>query len=275
MKVTTEDISKLRKMTGAGMMDCKNALVEAEGNIEKAIEVIRKRGQAIANKRADRDAGEGVVLARTSADHTYVAMIVLNCETDFVAKNETFVGIANTILDLAIEKRPANLDALKNLQIKGKTVIDTISESIAAIGEKVDLSYFESISAEFTIPYIHAGSKLATMIGFNKKIADIQVAKDIAMQAAAMNPVAIDKENVSQAIIDKELEIGKEQARQEGKPEAMLDKIALGKLNKFFSESTLVNQSFIKDSKITVRQYLNDYDKELKVIDFKRFSLTI
>ena len=273
--VTTADISKLRKLTGAGLMDCKKALEETDCDIEKAIDVIRKRGKAIANKRSDREAGEGVVIAKTSADQKFVAMISLNCETDFVAKNENFIAIAKTILDIAVENKPKTIEELKALPMNGTTVSEAIDESVAAVGERVELKYYDTINAEYTIAYIHAGNRLSTMVGFNKSISDIQVAKDVAMQAAAMNPVAVDKDNVSPDIIERELEIGRDQARQEGKPEAMIEKIALGKLNKFYSESTLVNQSFIKDSKISVKDYLQSVDKDLKVIDFKRYSLTV
>lgn len=272
--VTTADISKLRKLTGAGLMDCKKALEESGNDIEKAIDVIRKRGKAIASKRSDRDATEGAVLAKTSADQKFVAMISLNCETDFVAKNETFLGLANSILNIALDKKPATLEELKSLPLNGKAISDVIDESVAAIGEKVDLSYYETLKSEYTIAYIHAGNKLSTMVSFNKAIADIQVAKDVAMQVAAMNPVAVDKDDVSPETIAREIEIGKDQARQEGKAEEMVEKIALGKLGKFYKENTLINQAFIKDQKISVNDYLKSVDKDLSVIEFRRFSLT-
>jgi elongation factor Ts len=271
-QITAADVSKLRKSTGAGMMDCKKALQEADGDFEKAVEIIRKKGQAVANKRADREASEGVVLAKVNADSTHGALIILNCETDFVAKNEDFVQFARSILDLAIEKNPADLEALKSSNIDGKSVADKIVEQVGIIGEKLELSEYEKIEAAQVVPYIHPGNKLATLVGMNK-VVDIQVGKDVAMQIAAMSPVAVDKDNVAQDIIDKELEIGKEQARREGKPENILDKIAEGKLNKFFKESTLLNQDFTKDSKKTVRQYLQETDKELTVTGFVRQSL--
>lgn len=274
-QISTADISKLRTLTGAGMMDCKNALVEGNGDVEKAIEIIRKRGQAIANKRADREAGEGAVLSIVSPDNKVGVIMALNCETDFVAKNDNFVGLAKLILNAALDKKPANLDALKNLQINGKSTTDFILDNIAAIGEKVEISYYEKIEAEFVVPYIHNGNKLATLVGFNKAISDIQVGKDVAMQIAAMNPVAIDKGDVSKETIEKEIEIGKEQARREGKPEEMLERIAQGKLNKFYTESTLLNQEFVKDNKKTIRQYLSETDKDLTVVSFKRCSLTV
>jgi elongation factor Ts len=272
-QITAADVNKLRKTTGAGMMDCKIALQEADGNFEKAIEVIRKKGQAVANKRADREASEGVVLAKLNSDSTIGAMIVLNCETDFVAKNDNFIGFAKMILDKAIESNSSDLDALKQTKIDGKPIADSIVEQIGIIGEKIELSYFGKITAAQVIPYIHPGNKLATLAGFNKKTTD-QIAKDIAMQIAAMSPIAVDKSDVSAEVIEKEKEIGREQAKREGKAENMLDKIAEGKLAKFFKESTLLNQEFTKDAKKSVRQYLQENDKELTVTGFLRYSLS-
>ncbi len=273
--ITAADVSKLRKMTGAGMMDCKKALQEADGDFDKAIEIIRKKGQAVANKRADREASEGVVLAGTTEDKKFGAMIVLNCETDFVAKNEDFISFAKSILDKALETRPADLEALKNTPLNGMTVQEGVVEKIGIIGEKIDLAYYGKMEAAYLQPYIHPGNKLASLVGFNKEIVDLQVAKDIAMQVAAMNPVAVDKDDVPEEIIEKEKEIGREQARREGKPENLLDRIAEGKLKKFFKESTLLNQEFIKDSKKDIRTYLKEYDPELKVTGFLRYSLTV
>ncbi len=273
--ISAADVAKLRRVTLAGMMDCKKALEEAEGNFDKAIEIIRKKGQAVANKRADRDATEGVVLAKVSADGKKGSMIVLNSESDFVAKNAEFVGFANKILDLALSSDPANLEALKALPMDGVSVGEKVIEYIGIIGEKLDLSYFAKIEAPHVQAYIHPGNKLATLVGFTKAGADQQVYKDIAMQVAAMNPVAVDKTDVPQSVIDQELEIGREQARREGKPEAMLGKIAEGKLAKFYKDSTLVNQDFIKDNKQTIGQYLKSVDSELKVTGFIRFTLNI
>ncbi|MBN2348502.1 MAG: elongation factor Ts [Bacteroidales bacterium] len=273
-QISAADVSKLRKTTGAGMMDCKKALQEADGNFDKAIEIIRKKGQAIANKRADREASEGVVLAKVTEDGTYGAMITLNCETDFVAKNEDYINFASSILDLALSNKPADLDALKNVSFDGKTVGDKVIEQVGIIGEKLELAYFDKIEAAQVIAYIHPGNKLATLVGFSMKV-DTQVGKDIAMQIAAMSPVAVDESSVSQDIIEKEKEIGKEQARAEGKPENMLDKIAEGKLKKFFKESTLLNQDFTKDSKKSVRQYLQEVNKDLKVTGFLRYNLNL
>lgn len=272
--ISAAEVSRLRKTTGAGMMDCKKALQEADGNFEKAIEVIRKKGQAVANKRADREATEGVVLSKINQAGNKVAIIVLNCETDFVAKNEAFIEFTDLILQLALSENPANLDELKNLKLGNVTVGEKVTEQVGIIGEKLDLSYFSSISAPSVISYIHPGNKLASAVGFNQANLDTQVAKDIAMQIAAMNPVAIDKENVSRKVIDKEMEIGRDQAKQEGKPENILDKIAEGKLNKFFKENTLLNQPFVKDNKKTIRQYLQEQDKDLAVTKFDRFGLS-
>jgi len=272
-QITAADVQKLRKITGAGMMDCKNALQEAEGNFDTAVEIIRKKGQAIANKRSDRDAGEGVVLAKSNGNGKAGAMIVLNCETDFVAKNESFIALASKILDVALEKQPANLDELKKLTLEGRKINDIVTEQIGIIGEKLDLSYFDKVVAEKVVAYIHPGNKLATLVGLNKADVDIQVGKDVAMQVAAMNPVSVSQETVPQNVIEKELEIGKEMARNEGKPEAMLDKIAQGRLQKFFKESTLLEQAFIKDNKKSISQYLKEIKPDLTVTEFKRFTL--
>jgi elongation factor Ts len=273
--INAADVAKLRRVTLAGMMDCKKALEESEGNFEKAIEIIRKKGQAVANKRADKEASEGVVLSKVSSDSKTGAMIVLNSETDFVAKNADFLALANKILDIAVSKKPASLDELKSLPMDGGKVGDKVVEYVGIIGEKLDLSYLEKIEAAHVQAYIHPGNRLATLVGFNKSGADIQVYKDVAMQIAAMNPVAVDKDFVPSAVIAQELEIGKEQARRDGKPEEMLEKIAQGKLTKFFKESTLLNQDFVKDNKMTIRQYLQSVNKELTVTEFKRFTLNL
>ena len=273
--ISAADVAKLRRMTGAGMMDCKKALEEAEGDFDKSIEIIRKKGQAIANKRADREASEGVVIAKTSANAKHGYIIVLNCETDFVAKNADFIGFADKILAKAIDKNPSSLEELKGLDIDGGKIGDKIVEYIGIIGEKLDLSYFDKIDAEYVQAYIHPGSRLATLAGFTKAGIDVQVYKDIVMQIAAMNPVAVDKKDVSEKMVAQEIEIGKEQARLEGKPENMLEKIAEGKLNKFYKESTLLNQDLVKDNKLSVKQYLQSFNKDLTVTDFKRYSLNM
>jgi len=271
--ITTEDVVRLRKATLAGMMDCKRALEEAEGDFNKAVEIIRKKGQAVANKRADRTATEGAVLAKVCPTGKHGAMIVLNSETDFVARNAEFLKLANNILDIALANKPADLESLKSLKLDGTPIAEKIVEYIGVIGEKIELSFYDKIEAPYVQAYVHPGNKLASLVGFSKAGLDLQFYKDIAMQVAAMNPVAIDKEDVNPEIIAKEIEIGKEQARQEGKPEEMLEKIAQGKLNKFFKESTLLNQEFTKDSKLTVRQYIQSVDKEIKITGFIRYAL--
>ncbi len=274
-QIKAAEVSKLRKITGAGMMDCKKALQEAEGEFDKAIEIIRKKGQAVANKRAEREATEGVVLAKVNADGDKSAMIALNCETDFVAKNDNYVAFANSILDLALSEEPATLEDLKKLKLNDNTVEDAVTEQIGVIGEKLDLSYYATISAPTIVAYIHPGNKLASMAGFNQSGVETQVGKDIVMQIAAMNPVAIDKDSVSKEDIEKELEIGREQAKREGKSDNLLDRIAQGKLNKYYKENTLLNQDFVKDNKKTIEQYLQEQNKDLTITDFKRFSLNI
>jgi elongation factor Ts len=273
--INAADVAKLRRVTLAGMMDCKKALEESEGNFDKEIEIIRKKGQAVANKRADRDATEGVVFSKVNPDGKMGAIIVLNSETDFVAKNADFIAFATKILDLALAKKPDDLEGLKSLPLDGGTVASKIIEYLGIIGEKVELSYYEKIEAPHVQAYIHPGNKLATLVGFTKSGIDIQVYKDVAMQIAAMNPVAIDKDFVKPETIAQEIEIGKEQARRDGKPEEMLEKIAQGKLAKFFKESTLLNQDFVKDNKMTIKQYLQSASKDLTVTDFKRYTLNL
>jgi elongation factor Ts len=273
--INAADVAKLRRVTLAGMMDCKKALEEADGNFDKAIEIIRKKGQAVANKRADRDATEGVVLARTTKDGKFGAIIVLNSETDFVAKNADFQALATKILDIALASKPSDLEEMKSLSMDGGKIGDKIVEYVGIIGEKLELSYYEKIEAAHVQAYIHPGNRLATLAGFTKSGVDIQVYKDVVMQIAAMNPVAVDKDSVPEKVIAQEIEIGKEQARRDGKPEDMLEKIGQGKLAKFFRESTLLNQDFVKDNKMTIKQYLQSANKELTVTEFKRYSLNL
>ena len=273
MAITASDVAKLRKMTGAGMMDCKKALQEAEGDFDQATDILRKKGQKVAQKRAGREATEGVVYTKVSEDNKTGVIISLNCETDFVAKSDDFLQAADTILDTAISTVPASLDEMKNQDVGGQTVNDLIVDKTGIIGEKIELGYYNYLEAADVAHYIHSDKKLAAIVGFNKSNVDEEVKKNIAMQVAAMNPVAIDKDGVPQETVDHELELGKEQARQDGKPENILDKIAQGRLNKFYDENTLLNQESIKYSKKTIRQYLEEYDKELTVTDFKRYSL--
>lgn len=272
VKVTAADVNKLRKMTGSGMMDCKNALVEAEGDFEKAIEILRKKGQKVAAKRADRESSEGAAIAKVNSDNTSGVIISLNCETDFVAKNDSFVTLANELAELALgfDTKEDFLSA----DFKGNTVQDKLTEQTGVIGEKIEIGGFKKLNAPFVGSYIHAGNKIATLAGLSATVEGAEVvAKDVAMQAAAMNPVALNEEGVDQSIIDKEIEIAKDQLRQEGKPEAMLDNIAQGKLKRFFKDNTLVNQAFIKDSKQSVAQYVKSVDANLEVTGFRRVAL--
>lgn len=269
MAVTMAEISKLRTMTGAGMMDCKNALTEAAGDFEKAVEIIRKKGQAIAAKRSDREASEGCVLAK--AEGGFAAVLALKCETDFVAKNADFIALTQSILDVAMAEKPASLEALKELKIDGRSIGELVTDRSGVTGEKMELDYYEFVNGGNTVAYIHPGNMLATIVAFAEENVDYQVARDVAMQIAAMNPVSLDRNSVSQKIIDTELEVGREKARQEGKPENMLDKIAEGRLNKFFQESTLLEQAFIKDSKVSVANYLKS--NNATATGFKRVTL--
>jgi elongation factor Ts len=273
--ITAADVNNLRKMTGAGMMDCKKALVETDGDVEKAIDLLRKKGQKIAAKRADKSASEGVVLAGTNDAGNFSAIVMINCETDFVAKNQDFVDFTKSVLDLAIAKGAKTAADLNALELNGRSVEENISDQMGKIGESIKLGGYEVLEAPKVYAYNHQGNKLSTILGLNKAEGEKvdQVGHELAMQVAAMAPVAVDKDDVDQTVIDKEIEIGKEQARQEGKPEEMLEKIAMGKLNKFMKENTLLNQEFVREGKKSVRQYLEETDKELTVTGFKRVML--
>ncbi len=273
--ITAAEVNKLRQQTGAGMMDCKKALVEADGDFEKAIEILRKKGQKVASSRADREANEGVVLAKVNADATKAAIIMLNCETDFVAKNQEIIDFAQKVLDLGVEKNCANLEELKAAEMNGRSVEENLTDLIGKTGEKLNISHFDVIEGAKTFAYIHPGNRVSSIAALNQAQVDgiEQIGKDVVMQIAAMSPVAIDKDDVDPKIIEKEIEIGKDQARQEGKAEEMVERIAVGKLNKFFKESTLLNQEFIKESKKTVRQMLTEAHKDLTVVAFKRLAL--
>ncbi|UTW63553.1 elongation factor Ts [bacterium SCSIO 12741] len=272
MAVTAAEVNKLRKQTGLGLMDCKNALVEAEGDFEKAIEILRKKGQKIAAKRGENDAAEGYVVAKTATDGKSGISLVLNCETDFVAKNQDFVDFANAIADLALNNLPSSKEELAGLDMGGETVAQAIENQMGKIGEKLEVSDYGMISAECVVAYNHPGNRTASLVGINKENAEI--GRDVAMQVAAMAPVALDESGVSEEIKQKEMEIGKEQAIAEGKPEQIAEKIAVGKLNKFFKEKTLMNQEFIKESKKTVKQYLKEVDGDLVVEGFKLITLS-
>jgi elongation factor Ts len=272
--ITAADVNKLRMQTGAGMMDCKKALTEAEGDFEKAVDILRKKGAKVAANRGDREAKEGQVIAKITGDAKRGVIVAVNCETDFVAKNEDFANFAGTILNIAVEKNPKTIDDLKALPYNSEiTINDKIMEQVGKIGEKIDISRYEIIEAAKVIAYNHPGNRLATIVGFSKADVKDEVAKDVAMQIAAMAPVAVDKGDVDQAMLDRELDIAREQIRAEGKPEDMVEKIAQGKINKFYKESTLLNQEFIKDSKKTVSQYIKESDKDLTVTGFKRVAL--
>jgi elongation factor Ts len=273
--ITAAEVNKLRQQTGAGMMDCKKALVESDGDFEKAIDILRKKGQKLASNRADRDTKEGVVLAKVTADNKSAAIIMLNCETDFVAKNQEMVDFTNSLLELGIAKGCKNEEELVKADMGGRSVEENITDMIGKTGEKLQLTRFDNVSGEVAFAYIHPGNRVASVAALSKKdVANIdQIGKDVVMQIAAMAPIALDQNSVPSDVIEKEIEIGKDQARQEGKPEEMLEKIAMGKLNKFYKESTLLNQEFIKESKKTVKQMLEENDKQLTVTDFKRLAL--
>ncbi|MDO9510656.1 MAG: translation elongation factor Ts [Bacteroidales bacterium] len=276
MNITASDVNKLRQMTGAGMMDCKKALQECEGDFEAAVDNLRKKGQKVASKRADRDASEGVVLARANEAKTYAAAIMVNCETDFVAKNDEFSGMVSKLMDIVMANQPKTIEEAKALAFDGnETFDDFLTNMIGKTGEKMTFAHFKVIEAPIVSAYIHQGNRLATIVGFNTKdAANIEtLGHEIAMQIAAMAPVAIDRDDVDPTIVERELEIGRDQARTEGKPENMIEKIAEGKLNRFYKESTLLNQDFIRDTKKTVGQYLTEVSKDLKVTAFNRLML--
>ncbi len=273
MKITAADVNKLRQQTGAGMMDCKKALQEANGDFEAAIDHLRKQGQKVAAKRSDRDAREGLVIAKVADGGGKGALIVLNCETDFVAKNDDFAVVANTIMDVALKNAPADLNALMAMDYgDGLNISDKITEQIGKIGEKIELSAYEQVSAGCVIAYNHPGNRLASVVGFTKDTSS-EIGRDVAMQVAAMAPVAVNADGVPADIIAKELEIGKDLAIQEGKPAEMAAKIAQGRLGKFLKEATLLSQPFIKDNKMTIDQYLKSADKDLTVTEFRRIAL--
>ena len=276
MAITAADVNNLRQQTGAGMMDCKNALVESNGDIEMAIDILRKKGQKVAAKRGDNDAKEGLIMAQAAADGQTGVILALNCETDFVAKNEGYVSFVQSIVDLALSQKPSNVDALKALAYDDKlTLEEKIIEQIGRLGEKLELSSYAIIQSEKVVAYNHPGNQLATLVGLNNNVeAAAEAGRQVAMQIAAMNPIAIDKGGVDARTIEREIEVGKELAIQEGKSAEMAEKIAMGRLNKFFQENTLLSQPFVRDNKLSVEQFLNATEKGLSVTDFKRFSLS-
>ncbi len=275
MAITAQEVNKLRQMTGSGMMDCKKALTEADGDFEKAVDILRKKGQKVSASRADRETKEGVVVTRVAESGTTGTLLSLTCETDFVAKNEEFGAFANTLLDMAVSNNCATVEEIHALPFADINVAEKIIEMTGKIGEKIEISHYVVIKAEAVVPYIHSNGKLGVLVGLvNTSGSQVEEAgKDVAMQIAAMNPVAVDKDGVDATTIEREIEIGKEQARQEGKPEEMLEKIALGKLQKFYKESTLLSQVFVKDNSKTIAQYLDGVSKGLTVSAFKRISI--
>ncbi len=275
MNITAQDVNKLRQETGAGMMDCKKALTEANGNFEEAITILRKKGQKISANRADRETSEGAVFIHINEDATQGVIFSLGCETDFVGKNEGFLSLGKTILEAAVAQKPANIEALNALHVEGRPISEIIVDFVGKIGEKIEVVRYEQINAEGVFSYTHSNGKLGVLIGLNgtggANVADL--GKDLAMQIASMKPIAVDKDGVDASVIEREIEIGKDQARQEGKPDAMLEKIAMGKLNKFYQENTLLGQQFVKDNSLTIQQLIEKYDKNIKVPAFFRVSL--
>lgn len=271
MEIKAADVAKLRKMTGAGMMDCKKALQEAEGDFDKAKDIIREKGKMIANKRADRDATEGY-MACYIKDNKVGYMLCLACETDFVSKNESFIASAKEILDIAIKNDSSDLASLMATSVNGQTVTEIVTEKSGQTGEKVEVAFYARVEAPYVVSYIHSNNKLGTLLGYNMVISE-DVARDIAMQATAMAPIAIDEADCSPAILAKELEIGMEQARQEGKPENMLEKIAQGKVTKYVKENTILNQALVKNNKITCGQFIKECNPNATVVAYQRFSL--
>jgi elongation factor Ts len=274
INISATAVKDLRDQTGAGMMDCKKALVEAGGDFDKAIELLRLRGQKMSEKRADRDAKEGVVIALVNENNNRGVVVRLSCETDFVSKNEDFVQLTKDIAKIALDNYPENLEALYKLTHNGIDLSTVMAEQVAKIGEKIEIADYQKIEAPLVASYIHMGNKAGVLVGLN--LADsayLDAGKDVAMQVAAMKPVALNEKDVPQEVIDKEIEIGKEIARNEGKPEDMLEKIAIGKLNKFFKESTLLNQVFVKDGKASVGDYLKSKHPELTATGFKHIKL--
>ncbi|WP_462264276.1 translation elongation factor Ts [Mucilaginibacter sp.] len=278
VQISASDVNKLRQQTGAGMMDCKKALTETNGDFEAAVDFLRKKGAKVAASRQDRESNEGVVIARTSENSDRGVIIELNCETDFVAKNAEFIAFANAIANAAVQQKPANIDDLKALELDTETERHTIGDLIVdktgKIGEKIGISKYEVLEAEKVVAYIHGNFRLGVLVGLSADGDGVEAAgKDVAMQIAAMNPVAVDKDGVDATTIQRETEIAKEQIRAEGKPEEMVEKIAAGKLNKFYKDSTLLNQEYVKDSSKNVLQFLGGVQKGLTVTAFKRIAL--
>ncbi|MEO6188443.1 MAG: translation elongation factor Ts [Ginsengibacter sp.] len=269
--ITAAEINKLRQQTGAGMMDCRKALTESNGDFETAIDYLRKKGQKVAALRGDREAKEGVIIAKTSSDNKTGFVINVSCETDFVSKNAEYIAFAQSIMDAAIENNVNSIDELNAVKIGNETVADKLNEQVAKIGEKISVSKFEKIEAPYVAAYIHGNFRMGVLVGLSKE--NEEIGKDVAMQIAAMNPIAIDQSGVSEETIARERDIAIEQVKAEGKPAEMAEKIAAGKINKFFKESTLLAQAFVKDGNKSVADYLKSVDPEIKVTEFKRVAL--
>jgi len=272
--ISAKDVNELRQLTGAGMMDCKKALVENNGDMEAAVDWLRKKGQKVSAKRADREVNEGVAVAKLNDNGKSGIVMALGCETDFVAKNEDYINFANSIADLALANKPADKDALLALDLNGTSVADAIAEQTGKIGEKIEITEYASIDADTVVAYNHSNGKVSVLVGLNKEGEEVADAgRDVAMQIAAMSPIAIDKDDVPEDIKQRELQIGMEQARAEGKPEQILEKIATGKLEAYFKDNTLLNQKFVKDPSKSIRQFLGEVEKDLTVSAFKRVGL--
>ena len=273
--ISAKEVNELRQKTGSGMMDCKKALVESGGDFDKAIDILRKKGQKVSEGRSGRETSEGIVLYKLSASEDKASMLSFTCETDFVAKNEEFVDLGNQILDHSFSNNLSNIEDVLNADIDGLSVAQHITNLVGKIGEKIEISDYKSISGEKIVPYIHAGSKLGVLVSLSgtDSVDYVSAGKDIGMQIAAMNPISLNSDGVDQSVIDKEIEIGKEQAIKEGKPENIVEKIAQGKLQKFFKENTLLSQSFVKDSSLSVEKYISSYSSDLKVESFLRISI--
>ncbi len=276
MAISAADVNKLRQQTGAGMMDCKNALVESNGDFDTAVDLLRKKGQKIAAKRGDNDAKEGLIFAQTSQDGTKGILLKLNCETDFVAKNDTFRDFVQSLVNVAMTNSPSTTEDLLALPYDARlSVGEKITEQIGVVGEKLEISSYGVVNASKVVAYNHPGNQLASLVGLNSGSEASEVAGlQIAMQVAAMAPLALNKDGIDPRTIERELEVGKDLAIQEGKPADMAEKIAQGRLGKFFAENTLLSQAFIKDNKVTVEQFLAQTEKDLAITEFKRFSLS-
>ena len=275
VNISAKEVNELRQKTGSGMMDCKKALVQAEGDFNKAIDILRKKGQKVSEARSNRETSEGIVIYKLNSSEDKASILSFTCETDFVAKNEEFKDLASKILDLAFDNSLNSVGDILKKDLYSNTVEQHIVNLIGKIGEKIEIREYKTLEGGKIVPYIHAGNKLGVLVSLSNvsSVDYISVGKDVAMQIAAMNPIAINSDQVDQSVVDKEIEIGKDQARKEGKPEQIIEKIAQGKLQKFFKENTLLNQSFVKDNSLTVESYLATFSSELSVDKFLRISI--